>query len=150
MLNPKAHQTAPVRVLGTAGLDALGAAPAPGSSVTESRPSPGGGGLATSLTLEFIARSHRVRNGRAMADGYVEVYERRIGGTFFPEHAPAAASPAQRYCQPVVPLHLNGAPAPPCVTRGRRLRAVGGRFGRAHPRRRCALSRALLGTRGEW
>jgi hypothetical protein len=55
MLNPKAHQTAPVRVVGTVGLDELGPAPAPGGSVAESRPSPVGGGPATWLTLEFIA-----------------------------------------------------------------------------------------------
>jgi hypothetical protein len=66
MLNPKAHQTAPVRVVGTVGLDGLGPAPAPGGSVAESRPSAVGGGPATWVTLEFIARSHRVRNGRPM------------------------------------------------------------------------------------
>jgi hypothetical protein len=63
MLNPKAHQTAPVRVVGTVGLDGLGPAPAPGGSVAESRPLPVGGGPATWLTLEFIAPTHPVRNG---------------------------------------------------------------------------------------
>jgi hypothetical protein len=50
MLNPKAHQTAPVRVVGTVGPDELCPAPASGVSVAESRPSPLVGWPATWLT----------------------------------------------------------------------------------------------------